>query len=157
MRIAYGGVRPLVVAESVADSNGTAHMMATASAVGPPRNVLGGPLQSCCTSPLTGYYRDGYCKTDESDRGRHVICAQVTEEFLAFSRSRGNDLVTPAPGYQFPGLKPGDRWCLCAVRWREALVAGKAPPVFLNCTHAKALEFVALEELTRHAADAEPA
>ncbi|GFR52875.1 hypothetical protein Agub_g15506 [Astrephomene gubernaculifera] len=118
-----------------------------------PRNVLGGPLQCCCTSPRTGYYRDGFCRTDASDVGRHVICAKVTREFLEFTASRGNDLSTPAPRYDFPGLQPGDKWCLCAVRWREALQEGKAPPVFLHCTHAKALEYVTLEELKRHALD----
>ncbi|GIL79432.1 hypothetical protein Vretimale_18305 [Volvox reticuliferus] len=133
------------------NSNGDDHAAATTG----PRNVLGGPLQCCCTSPRTGYYRDGFCRTDESDVGRHVICAQVTQEFLEFTRSRGNDLMTPAPWYNFPGLKAGDKWCLCAVRWREALEADKAPPVFLRCTNIKALEYVALEDLKRHAADLE--
>ncbi|KXZ44805.1 hypothetical protein GPECTOR_62g920 [Gonium pectorale] len=122
-----------------------------------PRNVLGGLLQCCCTSPRTGYYRDGFCRTDASDVGRHVICAQVTQDFLEFSRSRGNDLMTPAPWYNFPGLKHGDKWCLCAVRWKEALEADKAPPVFLRCTHVKALEYVSLEDLKRHAADLDQA
>ncbi|GLC36798.1 hypothetical protein PLESTB_000781900 [Pleodorina starrii] len=135
------------------NGNGVGH----AAAVDGPRNVLGGPLQCCCTSPRTGYYRDGYCRTDASDVGRHVICAQVTQEFLEFTRSRGNDLMTPAPWYNFPGLKHGDKWCLCAVRWREALEEGKAPPVFLRCTNVKALEYVTLEDLKRHAADLEDA
>jgi uncharacterized protein len=118
------------------------------------RNVLGGPLQACCFSPLTGYFRDGWCQTNEEDRGSHVICAKVTSEFLAFSRARGNDLETPVPEYRFPGLKPGDRWCLCALRWREALIAGLAPPVVLESTHERALAYVSLEELQAHALEA---
>ncbi|KAG2484786.1 hypothetical protein HYH03_016439 [Edaphochlamys debaryana] len=118
-----------------------------------PRNVLGGILHCCCTSPRTGYFRDGFCRTDETDMGRHVVCAQMTIEFLEYTRSMGNDLSTPAPWFNFPGLKPGDKWCLCALRWKEALQAGKAPPVFLRCTHQKALEYVRLEDLQRHAAD----
>jgi uncharacterized protein len=118
------------------------------------RNVLGGPLQACCFSPLTGYFRDGWCQTNEEDRGSHVICAKVTAEFLAFSRARGNDLETPVPEYRFPGLKPGDRWCLCAQRWREALIAGLAPPVVLESTHERALAYVSLEELQAHALEA---
>lgn len=114
-------------------------------------NVLGGPLQACSFSPLTGYFRDGCCNTDEVDQGTHVICARVTAEFLDFSSSRGNDLTTPRPDHRFAGLKPGDRWCLCAVRWKEALAAGKAPPVILEATHAKALELVSLEQLQLHA------
>lgn len=118
------------------------------------RNVLGGPLMACCFSPLTGYFRDGWCHTVADDRGSHVICAKVTREFLEFSRQRGNDLETPVPEYRFPGLKPGDRWCLCALRWREALVAGLAPPVVLESTHERALLFVTLEELMAHALEA---
>jgi uncharacterized protein (DUF2237 family) len=117
------------------------------------RNVLGGPLAPCCTAPMTGFYRDGSCHTGPQDAGTHVVCARVTDEFLAFSRARGNDLVTPAPAFGFPGLKPGDGWCLCATRWREALAAGVAPPVVLAATHEKALEFVSLEDLKRHAVD----
>ena len=117
------------------------------------QNVLGGPLQACCFSPLTGYFRDGWCHTADEDRGSHVICARVTAEFLAFSRSRGNDLETPVPAYRFAGLKPGDRWCLCALRWREALAAGVAPPVVLEATHVRALAFVSLEELTANAVE----
>ena len=117
------------------------------------QNVLGGPLQACCFSPLTGYFRDGWCHTADEDRGTHVICARVTAEFLAFSRSRGNDLETPVPAYRFAGLKPGDRWCLCALRWREALTAGVAPPVVLEATHVRALAFVSLEELTANAVE----
>ena len=117
------------------------------------RNVLGEPLQSCSTAPLTGFFRSGCCDTGPEDRGLHVVCAQVTAEFLVFSRSRGNDLITPMPAYRFPGLKPGDRWCLCATRWLEALRAGVAPPVLLAATHERALEVVSLADLKRHALD----
>lgn len=116
-------------------------------------NVLGAPLVPCSYDPLTGYYRDGCCNTDAHDHGSHVVCAKVTAAFLAFSRQRGNDLVTPIPEYRFAGLKPGDRWCLCARRWKEALDAGVAPPVVLASTHLKALEFVTLAELQAHALD----
>lgn len=115
------------------------------------KNVLGETLETCCTNPVTGFYRDGCCKTGLMDFGSHVICAQVTQEFLEFTKSRGNDLSTPVPAYQFPGLKPGDRWCLCASRWQEALEAGVAPPVILSATHEKALEFVSLEDLRKYA------
>jgi uncharacterized protein (DUF2237 family) len=118
------------------------------------RNVLGQPLVPCSTDPMTGWYRDGCCRTDEHDHGRHLVCAQVTAEFLRFSVERGNDLVTPVPAYAFPGLRPGDRWCLCARRWAEALAAGVAPPVVLASTHARALEYVTLEDLVQHAVDA---
>jgi uncharacterized protein (DUF2237 family) len=117
------------------------------------RNVLGGPLGECCTSPMAGFYRDGSCHTGPQDLGTHAVCARVTREFLEFSRSRGNDLSTPAPQFRFPGLKPGDKWCLCVLRWREALESGVAPPIVLAATHEKALEFVALEDLKRHALD----
>jgi len=117
------------------------------------KNVLGGKLEICCTLPVTGFYRDGRCETGPDDLGSHVVCAQVTEAFLLFSRSRGNDLITPAPEYGFPGLNPGDRWCLCAVRWKEALEAGVAPPVDLSATHASALKYVAFKDLKRHALD----
>ncbi len=113
------------------------------------KNVLGGTLQPCCTDPLTGFYRDGFCHTTEDDFGSHTVCAQITADFLSYTKACGNDLSTPAPG--FPGLKPGDRWCLCAVRWREALAAGVAPPVILAATHEKALEVVSLQDLKRHA------
>lgn len=115
------------------------------------RNVIGGELEICCTAPMTGFYRDGKCNTGGGDFGAHVVCAEVTEEFLAFTKSRGNDLSTPAPMSNFPGLKPGDRWCLCATRWQEALDAGVAPPVVLSATHASALEYVSLDELKQHA------
>ena len=111
------------------------------------RNVLGTALVPCSYDPLTGYYRDGCCHTDAHDHGSHVVCAKVTQAFLDFSLQKGNDLITPRPDYRFAGLKAGDRWCLCAMRWTEALEAGVAPPVVLECTHAKALEFVTLEQL----------
>lgn len=117
------------------------------------RNVLGEDLQTCCTSPMTGFYRDGKCNTGAGDIGAHIICAQVTEEFLTFSKARGNDLSTPVPAFNFPGLKPGDRWCLCALRWKEALDAGVAPPVILSSTHASAVEYVSLNELKANAVD----
>ncbi len=115
------------------------------------RNVLNGELEPCCTNPMTGYYRDGFCRTGGQDFGSHVVCAQVTAEFLEFTKSQGNDLSTPVPEFNFPGLKPGDRWCLCASRWKEALDAGFAPPVVLSATHPRALEVVSLDELKRHA------
>lgn len=114
-------------------------------------NVLGEPLKPCSYDPLTGYFRDGCCHTNAQDTGTHVICARVTEAFLRFSRERGNDLVTPRPQWRFAGLKPGDRWCLCAMRWKEADDAGVAPPVVLDSTHARALDFVSLERLKSNA------
>lgn len=116
-----------------------------------PLNVLGTELRACSFDPVTGYYRDGCCNTDQHDLGTHVVCVRVTAEFLVFSSERGNDLGTPRPEYRFPGLQPGDRWCLCALRWQEALQAGMAPPVNLQATHAKALEIVTLEQLQEHA------
>ena len=116
------------------------------------RNVRGGPLAPCSEAPMTGFFRDGCCNAGPDDRGQHVVCAVMTAEFLEFSRSRGNDLSTPMPEYGFPGLEPGDRWCLCAARWREALEAGAAPLVALDATHAIALEVVTLDDLERHAA-----
>ena len=113
-------------------------------------NVLGTALVPCSYDPLTGYFRDGCCKSDESDTGSHLICARVTSEFLAFSSERGNDLTTPRPEHRFKGLNPGDRWCLCATRWAEALEAGAAPPVVLESTHAGALKFVTIEQLEKH-------
>lgn len=115
------------------------------------RNVLGGELGICSLQPRTGFFRDGCCQTGPQDVGRHVVCAEVTAEFLAFTRARGNDLSTPVPEWGFPGLKPGDRWCLCAQRWREALEAGVAPPVVLEATHEAALRYVSLDDLKRHA------
>lgn len=116
-------------------------------------NVVGGKLETCCTSPMTGYYRDGKCNTGGGDFGAHTVCAQLTEEFLQFTKSKGNDLSTPVPEFNFPGLKPGDCWCLCASRWKEAMDAGVAPPVVLAATHALTLEYVSLDELKQHAAD----
>lgn len=116
-------------------------------------NVLGGKLETCCTSPMTGYYRDGKCNTGGGDFGAHTVCSQLTEEFLQFTKSNGNDLSTPVPEFNFPGLKPGDCWCLCASRWKEAMDAGVAPPVVLAATHALTLEYVSLDELKQHAAD----
>jgi uncharacterized protein (DUF2237 family) len=118
------------------------------------KNVLGEALESCCESPMTGFFRTGCCETGPGDDGLHVVCAQMTREFLRFSKSAGNDLSTPMPEFEFPGLKPGDRWCLCAARWKEAFDAGMAPPVVLAATHMSALEFVSLEELQAHAVDA---
>ncbi len=114
-------------------------------------NVLGDPLQACSFDPVTGFYRDGCCHTGPDDVGTHVVCARVTAEFLAFSQAVGNDLSTPRPEWRFQGLKPGDRWCLCVRRWKEALTAGVAPPVILEATHASTLQFVDLETLQRHA------
>lgn len=111
------------------------------------KNVLGTTLQQCSTKPLTGFYRDGYCRTGDTDKGTHVIAAVVTQEFLEFTQLRGNDLMTPRPEYNFPGLKPGDGWCLCALRWQEAYEAGVAPPINLLATHEKALEFIPLNIL----------
>ena len=110
-------------------------------------NVLGEPLIPCSYDPLTGFYRNGCCQTDAHDHGSHVICAKVTQAFLDFSLQRGNDLITPRPEHRFAGLRSGDRWCLCALRWKEAFQAGVAPPVILECTHEKALQYVTLEQL----------
>jgi uncharacterized protein (DUF2237 family) len=116
------------------------------------KNVLGQPLEPCSTQPITGFFRTGCCETDAQDLGRHVVCAQMTEAFLAFSARRGNDLSTPRPG--FAGLRPGDHWCLCAARWKEALDADVAPPVVLAATHASATEIVDRDALLAHAIDA---
>lgn len=112
-------------------------------------NVLGTELQTCCTAPMTGFYRDGLCQTGPQDRGVHVVCAQVTDAFLSYTKAQGNDLSTPRSS--FPGLKPGDKWCLCAARWQEALEDGVAPPVDLAATHKSALEHVSLEDLQANA------
>jgi hypothetical protein len=119
----------------------------------PSRNVLGTDLLPCSYDPLTGYYRDGCCQTDEYDHGTHVVCARITQAFLDFSREQGNDLINARPEYRFAGLKAGDRWCLCVNRWLEALVAGVAPPVYLKCTHVKTLATLTLVQLQSHAAD----
>ena len=116
-----------------------------------PRNVLGTALRDCSHDPLTGFFRDGCCRTGRGDRGVHVVCARVTADFLAFSRSVGNDLSTPRHEYHFPGLEPGDQWCLCAARWAEAHRAGVAPPVVLEATHISALEFASLSDLRANA------
>ena len=120
---------------------------------GEAKNVLGEPLQHCCMSPLTGFERDGYCRTGPHDLGSHTVCAEMTDEFLDFSRRVGNDLSTPRPEYGFPGLKAGDRWCLCVSRWEEAFLAGVAPRVILEATHERALDVVDLEELKHFALD----
>ncbi len=120
---------------------------------GEARNVLGGPLETCSVRPMTGFFRNGCCDTGPMDAGSHTVCAVMTAEFLAFSKARGNDLSTPMPEYGFPGLKPGDRWCLCAPRWQEAFEAGQAPRVALRATHEGALEFCALADLKRFAVD----
>lgn len=116
-------------------------------------NVLGTDLSSCCTSPMTGFYRDGFCNTGAGDFGAHTVCAVMTAEFLAYTKAQGNDLSTPVPAYRFPGLQAGDRWCLCASRWKEALDDGVAPKVVLEATHASTLEYVSLSELQAHAVE----
>ena len=120
------------------------------------KNVLGGPLKTCGTDPVTGFYRDGCCTTGPEDIGSHTVCAVVTAEFLAHQQQVGNDLVTPRPEYRFPGLRPGDRWCVVAVRWLEAYEAGRAAPVVLAATHARALDVIPLEALRKHAVDVPP-
>lgn len=124
------------------DSNGTRP---------PTLNVLGTQLQACCTNPVTGFYRTGKCETGTDDAGAHVVCAEMTAEFLEFTKNQGNDLSTPAQG--FPGLVAGDKWCLCAMRWREAFDRGIAPPIVLAATHEAALRYIDLEDLQKHAAD----
>lgn len=120
------------------------------------KNVFGEALTVCSADPLTGFYRNGCCETGPEDLGTHTVCAIMTEAFLSFTRSRGNDLSSPRPEFDFPGLKPGDRWCLCASRWREALEAGLAPPVLLEACHEKTLKYVALKDLIAHAHRAAP-
>ena len=117
------------------------------------KNILGGPLATCGTDPMTGYFRDGCCNTDATDRGSHTVCTRVTAEFLEFSKARGNDLTTPRPEHNFRGLKPGDQWCLCASRWKEAYDAGKAPHVMLTATHERAADIVPLAALKKFALD----
>ncbi len=121
--------------------------------ISPQKNVFGEPLTDCSTSPLTGFFRNGCCDTGPEDFGSHTVCAVVTEEFLAFSKASGNDLSTPVPEFGFPGLKPGDRWCLCAARWLQAFKANKAPKVALSATNERALEIIPLDALKRHAID----
>lgn len=115
------------------------------------KNIFGEPLKSCCTNPITGFYRDGFCRTNEEDEGKHVVCVIVTSEFLQYSKSKGNDLTTPWPEYNFPGLQPGDKWCLCALRWKEAFEAGFAPKVVLEATDERALEYIDINDLINHA------
>lgn len=117
------------------------------------KNVLGTELRSCCRFPMTGFYRDGFCRTGPEDLGEHTVCVRVTEDFLSFSKAMGNDLSTPHPDMDFPGLIPGDQWCVCVLRWKEAYEAGMAPEVVLDATHISALEHVSLEALREHAAD----
>ncbi len=116
-------------------------------------NVYGDLIEECCSNPITGFYRDGFCRTDELDRGLHVVCAQITDEFLDFSKSRGNDLSTPRPEFNFPGLKAGDSWCLCAERWKEAFECGFAPKIYLKRTNKKALKVIDLHILKDFALD----
>ncbi len=116
-----------------------------------PTNVLGTDLKSCCTDPMTGFYRDGYCRTGPGDVGLHTVCVKVTRDFLDFSVLDGNDLVTAHPEFNFPGLEPGDKWCVCVTRWKDALERGVAAPVDLEATHSSALEFVSLEQLKSYA------
>ncbi len=115
-----------------------------------PKNVLGGELKCCCLKPLTGFYRDGFCRTGADDTGRHTVCVRATDDFLEFSRAVGNDLSTPRPEYNFPGVKDGDKWCLCVLRWKEALENGVAPEVILESCHESALKVVSLEDLKNH-------
>ena len=116
-------------------------------------NVLGLPIELCCQDPVTGFFRDGHCHTGPLDHGLHTVCAQMTDEFLTFSVAAGNDLVTPMPQFEFPGLKDGDRWCLCALRWQQAYEAGRAPRLYLRATHQKTLEIVSLDVLKQLALD----
>jgi len=120
---------------------------------GQARNVLGTPLETCSMKPMTGFFRNGCCDTSPQDVGSHTVCVVATAEFLEFSKARGNDLSTPIPAYSFPGVKPGDRWCLCAPRWQEALEAGRAPRVVLRATHEGALQYCSLADLKRFAID----
>lgn len=133
---------------SITNGNGNGHMPK-------PKNVLGGTLKCCCKQPLTGFYRDGFCKTGANDVGRHTVCALMTEEFLEFSAAAGNDLSTPHPEFGFAGLKPGDKWCLCVLRWKEALDANKAPQVVLEATNVASLQHVQLEDLKDYAVESD--
>jgi hypothetical protein len=116
-------------------------------------NIFDEPLDECCSNPITGFYRDGFCHTDDLDRGIHVVCAEMSEEFLNFSKSRGNDLSTPRAEYNFPGLKSGDHWCICAERWKEAYDCGKAPKLFLKKSNKKALTIIKIEILKKFSLD----
>ena len=119
------------------------------------KNILGTDLKCCGTKPMTGYFRDGFCRTTETDRGRHVVACIMNEKFLHFTRQMGNDLSSPNPMYNFPGLKPGDKWCVCALRWKEAFDAGCAPEVILEATHEKSLDYVNLDDLISMSSDHE--
>lgn len=130
---------------SISNGNGNGHRPK-------PKNVLGGELKVCCTNPMTGFYRDGYCQTGADDAGSHTICIYATDDFLRFSKAAGNDLSTPRPEFNFPGLVEGDKWCLVALRWRQAFEAGSAPLVDLEATHEAALKHVSLEDLKKHQA-----
>jgi uncharacterized protein (DUF2237 family) len=137
---------------SMRRTNETLRVANSALYYGMAKNVLGTALQACSTDPMTGFFRDGCCNTTQQDRGMHTVCAVMTDDFLIYSRSMGNDLITPRPEYDFPGLKAGDRWCLCLGRWLEAHDAGFAPPVVLEATHASVTEFADLEIWQSHAA-----
>ena len=126
------------------------HTMAEEKITERAKNILGTELQSCSTEPITGFFRDGYCRTNHMDQGTHVVCAIVTDKFLEFTRSHGNNLSTPRPEFQFPGLKAGDGWCLCALRWKEAYEVGVAPPLKPEATHEKVLDFIPKEALEKH-------
>ena len=142
----------LAVVAATASSSAAREKEKTAEAK-PVMSVVGEPLATCSTKPMTGWFRDGTCRTDMRDSGRHLVCAKMTAAFLKFTKGRGNDLSTPSPNHSFPGLKPGDGWCLCAVRWAEALRAGHAPPVVLAATHKAALRYVELASLESNAVD----
>lgn len=149
VRMAPG--RPLASDTSGAEQDSSRSETNQRTITSRPRNVLGSELRCCCLAPRTGFYRDGWCQTGEQDLGRHTVCAIMTDEFLHFSASRGNDLMTPMPQYSFPGLKAGDKWCLCVLRWKEAFDAGVAPHVVLEACHEKSLEYVNLDDLRAHA------
>lgn len=119
----------------------------------PAKNILGEDLQPCCTDPMTGFLRDGFCNTNQWDQGSHVVCAVMTDQFLSYTKQQGNDLSTPRPEYEFPGLKAGDGWCLCALRWKEAYEAGVAPRIKAQSTHARALDYIDREILLRYRID----
>ncbi|MFA9289822.1 MAG: DUF2237 family protein [Solirubrobacteraceae bacterium] len=115
------------------------------------KNIFGEPLECCCSNPITGFYRDGFCRTDQFDKGKHTVCSIMTSEFLEFSFNKGNDLSTPRPEYNFPGLKAGDKWCLCALRWKEAFEVGFAPFVLLEATSEESLQYIEMKDLIAHA------
>ena len=120
------------------------------SGAGDQKNVFGAPLEVCSESPMTGWYRDGFCRTDQNDHGSHTVCSELTATFLEYTKSLGNDLSTPRPQFGFPGLAPGDRWCLCAARWREAMRVGVAPPVVLEASHQSALRVNSIDEMSNN-------